>query len=182
MLKKYEKIIKSVLNPKDERFANVYLSPDTGFYYATDGYRMIRFSGQPNELPVKTEGNILNMCTRTYEIAADTEYSALEIPYYLDQIKAWHKENKKSKKNLPFKLGVQVQTSVGKHYIAINPKFLIEAMEITGSNTIMIPKTGQGLLILGNGFEWIIMPVVCKDFESDKHMTEIQIAKITYLH
>lgn len=175
MLKKYEKIIKSVLNPIIERFANVYLSPDTGFYYATDGYRMVRFSGQPNELPVETEGNMLNMCIHTYKTAADTEYSALEIPYYLDQIKAWYKENKKSKKNLPFKLGVQVETSVGKHYIAINPKFLIEAMETTGSNKIMIPKTGQGLLVSGNGFDWIIMPVACKDFESDKHMTEIPI-------
>lgn len=175
MLKKYEKIIKSVLNPKVERFANVYLSPETGFYYATDGYRMVRFSEQPNELPVETEGNTLNICTHTYKTAADTEYFALEIPYYLDQIKAWYKENKKSKKKLPFKLGVQVEISVGKHYIAINPKFLIEAMEITGSNTIMIPKTGLGLLISGNGFDWIIMPVVCKGFESDKHMTEIPI-------
>lgn len=175
MLKKYEKIIKSVLNSKDERFANVYLSPDTGFYYATDGYRMVRFSGQPNELPVETEGKMLNMCIHTYETAADTEYSALEIPYYLDQIEAWYKKNKKSKRNLPFKLGVQVETSVGKHYIAINPKFLIEAMEITGSNTIMIPKTGQKLLISGNGFEWIIMPAICEGFKSDKHMTEIPI-------
>ena len=175
MLKKYEKIIKSVLNSKDERFANVYFSPDTGFYYATDGYRIVRFSEQPNELSVETEGNTLNMCTRTYKTAADTEYSALEIPYYLDQIKAWHKENKKSKKNLPFKLGVQVKTYVGKHYIAINPKFLIEAMEITGSNTIMIPKTEQGLLISGNGFEWIIMPVRSQGYESDEFMTEIPI-------
>ena len=175
MLKKYEKIIKSVLNPKNEKFANVYLSPDTGFYYATDGYRMVRFSGQPNELPVETEGKMLNMCIHTYETAADTEYFALEIPYYLDQIKAWYKENKKSKKNLPFKLGVQVKTSVGKHYIAINPKFLIEAMETTDSNTIMIPKTGQELLISGNEFEWIIMPIACKGFKSDEFMTEIPI-------
>ena len=175
MLKKYEKIIKSVLNSKDERFANVYLSSDTGFYYATDGYRMIRFSEQPNELPVETEGSTLNRCTHIYKTAADTEYSALEIPYYLYQIETWHKENKKSKKNLPFKLGVQVKTSVGEHYIAINPKFLIEAMETTGSNTIMIPKTGQGLLISGNGFDWIIIPIVFKGFKSDKHMTEIPI-------
>lgn len=175
MLKKYEKIIKSVLNPKNERFANVYLSPYTGFYYATDGYRMIRFSEQPNELPVETEGRILGECMHLYKTTADTEYSALEIPYYLDQIKTWHKENKKSKKNLPFKLGVQVETSVGKHYVAINPKFLIEAMEITGSNTIMIPKTGQGLLISGNGFDWIIMPIACKGLKSDAFMTEIPI-------
>lgn len=175
MLKKYEKIIKSVLNSKDERFTNVYLSPDTGFYHATDGYRVVRFSEQPNELPVETEGNTLNICTRTYETAANTEYSALEVPYYLDQIKAWYKENKKSKKNLPFKLGVQVKTSVGEYYAAINPKFLIEAMEITGSNTIMIPKTGQGLLISGNGFDWIIMPIACKGLKSDVFMTEIPI-------
>lgn len=174
MLKKYEKIIKSVLNSKDERFANVYLSPETGFYYATDGYRIVRFSEQPNELPVET-GRTLGECMHIYKTAADTEYSALEIPYYLDQIKAWHKENKKSKKNLPFKLGVQVETSVEKHYIAINPKFLIEAMEITDSNTIMIPKTGQGLLISGNGFDWIIMPIILQGYESDKHMTEIPI-------
>lgn len=175
MLKKYEKIIKNVLNPKDERFANVYLSPDTGFYYATDGYRVVRFSGQPNELPVETEGKILNMCMHIYKTAAGTEYSALEIPYYLDQIEAWYKKNKKSKRNLPFKLGVQVETSVGKHYIAINPKFLIEAMETTGSNKIMIPKTGQGLLVSGNGFDWIIMPIICKGLKSDEFMTEIPI-------
>lgn len=175
MLKKYEKIIKNVLNPKDERFANVYLSPDTGFYYATDGYRVVRFSGQPNELPVETEGKILNMCMHIYETAAGTEYSALEIPYYLDQIEAWYKKNKRSKRNLPFKLGVQVETSVGKHYIAINPKFLIEAMETTGSNKIMIPKTGQGLLVSGNGFDWIIMFIICKGLKSDEFMTEIPI-------
>ena len=42
MLIKNQKIIKSVLNPQKKQFAMVAFDSDTGFYYAMDGYRIVR--------------------------------------------------------------------------------------------------------------------------------------------
>lgn len=172
MLKKYERIIKKMLNPEKEPLSKAQLSPDTGFYYVTDGFRIIRFADVINDLSIFEDGEKYNDCTKWYKQANEVEYDALEIPYTIEQIKAWIKENKKSK--LPFKLGTFVKTSLSSHWIGINPKFLIEAMETTGSNILFIPHKGQMMIMKGNNFDWLIMPVALQGFESDKHMTEIK--------
>ena len=171
MLKKFEKIIKGVINLTHKQTKKAQFSPDTGFYYVTDGYRVVRFADKINDLPLFEDGEKTYNCSRQYELVNEVEYDALEIPYTVEQIKAWRKENAKSK--IPFKLGTFVRTSLSSLWIGINPKFLIEAMETTGSNILFIPQKGKQLIMQGNGFDWIIMPVALQGYESDKHMTEI---------
>lgn len=165
MLKKFEKIIKGVFNPTKEQTAKAQFSNETGFYYITDGYRCVRFAENINDLPVYTEKENTYNVPREYSLANEVEYKALEIPYSIKQIKEWKKANK----NKPFKLGV----TANRQWIGINAKYLIDAMETTGSNTLLIPKRGYVMLMQGNEIDWLIMPVALQGFERDKTMTEI---------
>lgn len=173
MLKKFEKIINKVINPKHEQTKKLVFKD--GFYYATDGFRVVRFGIENTiaDAPVFEEGEKQYNCKREYEQANEIDYDSLEIPYTIEQIKAWVKETKKIHKGLrvPFKLG----TTTDRIWIGINPKFLIDAMETTKSNILFVPHKGKRLLMQGNGFVWLIMPVMLQGYESDKHMTEIPI-------
>lgn len=166
MLKKYEKIIKGVLNPKKEQTAKAQFSNETGFYYITDGFRCVRFAENINDLPVCTENEKTYNIPRQYSQANEVEYKALEIPYTIQQIKNWKKANK----GKPFKLGA----TANRRWIGINPKYLIDAMETTGSNVLLIPKRGYVMLMQGNEIDWLIMPIQLQGFERDKTMTEIE--------
>lgn len=173
MLNKFEKIIKKVINPNHEQTKKLVFTD--GFYYATDGFRVVQFGVENTiaDAPVFEENEKQYNCKRKYEQANETDYDSLEIPYTTEQIKSWVKETKKIHKDLkiPFKLG----TTAGRTWIGINPKFLTDAMETTGSNILFVPHKGKGLLMQGNGFAWIIMPIMLQGYESDKHMTEIPI-------
>lgn len=171
MLKKHEKIIRGVINPTHEQTKKAQFSSDTGFYYIIDGYRCVRFAEHINDLPLFEYGENKYNCPKQYERANEVDYDALEIPYTTEQIKSWMKETKKTHRGLkfPFKLG----RTVDRLWIGINPKFLIDAMETTRSNILFVPHEGKVLLIKGNGFVWLIMPILLQGFENDKHMTTI---------
>lgn len=48
------------------------------------------------------------------------------------------------------------------------------SLEICKTNTVYIPERfGDPLLVSGNDYTWLIMPVMLQGFERDKHMTEI---------
>lgn len=166
MLKKYEKIIKGVLNPTYEQTEKGQFNVDTGFYYVTDGFRCVRFAENINDLPLFKDGEKTYNIPRQYSQANEVEYKALEIPYTIKQIKNWKKANK----GKPFKLGV----TANRQWIGINPKFLTDAMETTGSNVLLIPKRGDKMLMQGNEIDWLIMPIRLQGFERDKTMTEIE--------
>jgi hypothetical protein len=173
MLKKYENIIKRVLNPNREDMSKVGF--DRGFYYAFDGYRIAQFEEKPNDLPVYGENEHQPNYKKYAEDAANVNYTELVIPYTVKQIKEWDKENKKIDKNLrlPFKLGVKAHFKNGRSFrLGINHKFLTDAMETTGSNKLWIPKYGCCMLMKGNGFVWLIMGIQLSP--EDDTMTEIK--------
>ena len=178
MLKKYERVIKRVLNSTDpKKFPNLSkVGFINGFYYATDGYRMVRFEESPNELPVFGD----NENHPNYEVVArgkektDISYTELIIPYTVKQIKAYRKATKGMK--IPFYLGAKVKSAYrgSKHGIAINPVFLADAMELTGSNVLLIPEYGDCMLMIGNGFTFFVMGIwVQPDTTGYDSMTEI---------
>ena len=67
----------------------------------------------------------------------DTSGTAYKIPYTIPQLKAWKKSSGKLK--IPFSVGYALPpTRQGEqHYAAININYLILAMEITGSDTLL---------------------------------------------
>ena len=67
----------------------------------------------------------------------DTNGTAYKIPYTIAQLKAWKKSNGKLK--IPFSVGYALPlTQQGEqHYAAVNIDYLIMAMEITGSDTLL---------------------------------------------
>ena len=46
-------------------------------------------------------------------------------------------------------------------------------METTKSNVVSVPEKGHMLLMQGNGFVWLIMPIALRGDEKDKNMTDI---------
>ena len=184
MLKKNAKIIMGACNASRENLCKVYFDPDTGFYYACDGFRMLRI--EPTEIDRKELSVFEDMrgapnFKRYMECAADATYTDVEIPYYAKQIDDWRKSCNKRGKKMPFTLGVKGRNSRRTTWwIGINPKFLVDAMTTTGSNTISVPDKGNMLLMQGNGYLWLIMPVECKDeYEWNHSMTEIPAEVIT---
>ena len=182
MLKKNQKIIKSVLRPQKEQFCKVAFDTETGFYYALDGFRIVRieqaeFIGA--EIPVfdiDTPKEKLPNYKRYIERANEVGYTELKIPYTPDQIDKWYSNNKKKKDRVPFALGMEIKGSYRKRWFGINPKFLTDAMRTTGSQIISVPDMGEQLVMQGNGYLWIICPVECKDdYPTNHHMTEINI-------
>ena len=67
----------------------------------------------------------------------DTNGTAYKIPYTIAQLKAWKKSNGRLK--IPFSVGYALPlTQQGEqHYAAVNIDYLIMAMEITGSDTLL---------------------------------------------
>lgn len=176
MLKKYEKIIKRVCNPEYPKTLKVRMA--NGFYYATDMFRIVRFEDMIDDMPLYADNECPLDYDKYFNAAAGCEYDALEIPYTASQIKAWCKGEKQKTKcaKIPFKLGTFVKPNIIPRWIAINSDFLIDAMETTKSNIVHIPKKNSSMLLMqGNGFVWLIMPVILEGYESDKHMTEIEI-------
>ncbi len=67
----------------------------------------------------------------------ETNGTAYKIPYTIAQLKAWKKSNGRQK--IPFSVGYALPlTKQGEqHYAAVNTDYLIMAMEITGSDTLL---------------------------------------------
>lgn len=67
----------------------------------------------------------------------DTNGTAYKIPYTVAQLKAWKKTN--GKRRIPFSIGYALPTGrYGEQfYAAVNVDYLIMAMEITGSDTLL---------------------------------------------
>lgn len=67
----------------------------------------------------------------------DTNGTAYKIPYTISQLKAWRKMNHKCK--IPFSIGYALPLTHDneQHYCAVNVDYLILAMEITGSDTLL---------------------------------------------
>ena len=167
MTKANLKIIKGCLNSTQEKFSKVgYVD---GYYYATDGYRMVRCEENP-ELPTFTYREIHP--NYKYMMNTDKEFTTINIPYTAKQVKEWYKEYKKKSGGLktPFVLGFK-----GRFWLGINPKFLIDAMETTGSSEIKCENGGASMVVEGNGFLWKIMAVALQGWDKDKHMTEIGV-------
>lgn len=179
MTKKNQKIIMGTCNPDESNLAKVAFDTETGFYYAMDGYRLVRvemteFCGA--EIPVFDDNDkvVLPNYKRYVEQANTTNYTMVEIPYTVAQIKKWRSANLKRKESLPFTFGIRINNPYRKVWFGINPKFLTDAMETTGNNRIYIPEKGSNFFMEGNGYLWIICAVECKDsFKSNHSMTEI---------
>lgn len=176
MLKKYENIIRRLRNPQYPKTLKVRMA--NGFYYATDMFRAVRFEDRINDMPLYADNECPLDYDKYFNEAAACEYDALEIPYTVSQIKAWCKEEKKKTRwsKISFKLGAFVKPNIIPRWIAINTDFLIDAMKTTKSNIVHIPKKNSSMLLMqGNGFVWLVMPIITEGYESDKHMTEIEI-------
>lgn len=173
MLKKNIKIIKGVLNPEKEQIAKIVYYG--GFYYACDGYRMVRFEELPDELPLFENNEPHFNVEFAMGGAAEQTYREFVVPYPIEVLKKWRTWLRKNKKREPYILGMSGETSNHrKHWFGINISFLIDAIETTGSYVIKVPEKFTGMLMEGNGFTWIIMPVDVKDGK-DKGETVIDI-------
>lgn len=187
MLKKNIKVVKGVLNSRKDQMAKVGFVD--GNYYACDGFRLVRFA-EYVELPMfgnsEKHPNYLFMMR---EAANTTDWETIFIPYTVQQIKDWFKkpnstafiydENKKKiTRNKAFYVGKTVEMAYSHKVmnVEINPKFLIDAMETTGSNEIKVDSKGK-ILVEGNGFTWLIMPILqdVDDIDHNGKMTEIPI-------
>lgn len=179
MTKKNMKIIQKILKSTNEKCQKIYFDNETGYYYGTDGYRMVRIDSREMngaEIPMFDESEEHYNCATMVKNVADKNYTELFIPYTVEQIKEWNKNEKKNKRRTPFTLGVKCHTTLGSSFwIGINPTFLIDAIETTGSNYIQIPDTGCTMLMEGKGYLWLIMPIQCEEWEHNKKMTEIEI-------
>ena len=179
MLIKNQKIIKSVLNPQKKQFAMVAFDSDTGFYYAMDGYRIVRI--EPMEfhgaaLPIFDINSKLPNYKLYFEDANKSQYKNITIPYTANQIEKWYKENLKAGNKKVYTFGERINIPNRRIWFGINPKFLIDAMRTTGSQIVSIPDKGNKIIIQGKGYVWIICPVACKDdYECNHYMTEILI-------
>ena len=171
MLKKYERIIKKSLCPDKADLAKIGFVD--GYYYAANGYVMVRCEERPNDLPIFGKSENHPNYLRYIEEAADASHYKVTIPYSPKQIRDWIKTYKKKTGGLrrPFNLGAMDST----YWVGINPEYLADALETTQTNEVWIPEQGHMILIQGNGFVWLIMPIALQGFEKDKHMTEIEV-------
>lgn len=162
MLKKNIKIIKGTLRPEKEKISKVI--PYGGFYYICDGFRMVRFEELPNELPLFEDNEPRFNVEFCVLRAAEQTYREFVVPYPIEVLKKWRTWLRKNKRKEPYRLGISGKTSRGsEHWFGIDISFLIDAIETTGSYVIKVPENFTGMLIEGNGFTWIIMPVDVKD-------------------
>lgn len=184
MLKKNIKVIKGVLNPRKDEMAKVGFVD--GNYYACDGFRLVRFA-EYVELPMF--GNLEkhpNYLVVMRDAADTSDWEIIVIPYTVKQIKDWFKKpnsttfiyddyKKKVTRNKAFYVGKTIEMTYSHEVknVEINPKFLIDAMETTGSNKIMVDSKGK-ILIEGNGFTWLIMPIL-KDLDEIDHNGKMTI-------
>jgi len=161
------------------------IGTDGGFFYAMDGYRLVQFSDCSDDLPLFTEEE-KHLCPNYRRYVEDANrqlYSkTVEIPYKAEDIRRWHKRNLRHDKRIPFCLGINAVNNRTRCF-GINGSFLADAMETTKSNRIQIPDDFTSLMIQGNGFTWIIMPVMMEwARECNKTMTIPVIEpEITYL-
>lgn len=173
MLKKNIKIIKGTLRPEKEKLAKVVSYG--GFYYACDDFRMVRFEELPDELPLFEDNEPHFNVEFGVLRAAEQTYREFVVPYPIEVLKKWRTWLRKNKKREPYRLGISGKTSRGsKHWFGINISFLIDAIETTGSYVIKVPERYTAMVMEGNGFTWIIMPVDVKDGK-DKGETIIDI-------
>lgn len=164
MLKKHEKIIAKVLSPGRDQFAKIGYDKETGFFYATDGYRMVRIDAEhlaSTCLPIFDEflGDKHPDYGKYIKPYADMEFETITIPYNLKTLKEWQADNDAHDRRIPFYLGKRLNGNSFTPYIGIDPRYLIDAIETTGSYDVLIPKKGMQLIMQGNGFLWIICPV-----------------------
>lgn len=186
MLVKEKKIVQKIYlsaqitqqNATNKNFRFDLVTENGGKFLITDGYRMLITTENPDLL-------LGGKAAKYFEQDNDFDFQdssgnfvELEIPYTVEQIKAWYKWAKPRK--IPFSLGVQAHFYGGDKYIAINGKFLIEAMELTKSNVIQFTDKGKMRIKSNDGrFTYIIMPVV-EDTEKpeinkiDRYMTIIE--------
>lgn len=162
MLKKNIKIIERTLNREKENLSKIIA--DNGYFYAMDGYRMVRCEDIPDGLPVfeknESHPNAEVFMTR----AAEQTYREFVVPYPIEALKKWRTWLRKNKKREPYILGISGETSNHrKHWFGIDITFLIDAIETTGSYVIKVPERYTAMVMEGNGFGWIIMPVDVKD-------------------
>lgn len=178
MLKKNAKIVMGATNPTKENLKKVYFDPDTGFYYAADGFRVVRVDVTEMDTNLVEAFDDMRGAPNFkwyIEKAAKETYADVEIPYSVKQIDDWRKACNKAKKKMPFTLGVKMNFS-RPAWFGINAKFLTDAMTTTGSRIIYVPKRGSMMYMEGNGYLWLIMPVECKDdYEWNHTMTEIPV-------
>ena len=168
MTKKNMKIISGVLNHTKTSMAKAGFVD--GYYYAMDGYRLVRCKENPELLVFGIGEHHPNYSFYIKGYDDFGKYTSIKIPYTVKQIKEWQKYIKKIDKSLklPFKLGYK-----GKYWMGINAKFLTDAMETTGSNELFCPNDSGAMIMMGNGFVWAIMGIMLQGFENDKHMTMI---------
>lgn len=173
MLKKHENIITKMLSDRDIRTSKV--GYHEGFYYATDGYRIVRFHDRIDNVPIFKSTDKQFDYLQQYQTACEDDYDSIEIPYTIEQIKSWIKEYKKIDKTLvmPFKLGGTIHLDGIPVWVGINPYYLIDAMETTQSNIIYIPHKGRVLLMKSEYFTWLISPIIMQGYENGKRMTKI---------
>lgn len=175
MTKREWKIIQKVLQPNKpglDKFAIV-----GGFYHATDMFRIVRCEEgvyplcDGVEIPIFDDGEKHPDYLMYMRKASMMEYEKLEIPYTPKQIRQWADNYYKTNKlRVPFNLGAKENRT----YIAVNPYYLADSLETCKTSEIYIPnRYGEPILISGNDYTWLVMPIALQGFERDKKMTEI---------
>ena len=182
MLKKDIKIIKSMLNPEKNRISKAFF--EGGFYYVCDGYRMVRWdsstldllgemiAGKEASIPLFDESeNHCNIMPELQVVANINDWQEVKIPYTLKQIKEWYKYMRDDLGRLAFNIGLPIELK-GFTSMEINFRYLIDALETTKNFTLKASTKGRRILVEGNGFTWIIMPIAGKH---EPVMTEIGV-------
>lgn len=176
-MKSNERIVDGLLASGRDKLSKLTYYEDTGFFYASDGFRAAcieasEIYGYKKSFPIFDNHEESMNFDFIYRNAADREYINVEIPYTAQQIMNWYMQNIKNKNKPPFCLGVKYKDR--DFWFGINPTFLVEGMTTTGSNILKVPTEGsETMLMSGKSFTWLIMPIRLQDYEQNKKMTVI---------
>lgn len=175
MTKVNERIIKKVLG-KDKKHPELHkVGYQDGYWYATNGYVLVRMENQPQLLPLFGDNEVRQPNYRfMMNNAAKKKFKNIFIPYRVDEIKAWKDYYELQGKHMAFKLGEKIKSNGDDIYLGVNPNFLIWAMETTKSNEIKVPYGSTAMIMEGNNLTWLIMPIHLPDYYlNPETMTEI---------
>lgn len=175
MTKVNERIIKKALG-KDKKHPELHkVGYQDGYWYATNGYVLVRMENQPQLLPLFSDNEVRQPNYKfMMNNAAKEKYREIFIPYSVDEIKAWKTHIESQGKRMAFKLGEKINSCGMEIYLGVNPDFLIWAMKTTKSNEIKIPYDSKAMIMEGNNLTWLIMPIHLPDYYlNPETMTEI---------
>lgn len=163
MLKKYIKVIENLIAIGKSGVCADKCPINTEFngkYLYADGYRCVIVD---EKFDIPTQNGVVYFISKFIE--EFSEISEILIPYNAVQLRKFAKQHE------PFYLGVSTGEIIHCTSVGVNPKFLADAMETTKSNTVKISDKGH-MVIEGNGFKWLIMPIMRQTLRQEMTVIE----------